>query len=102
MTNATIEAVTERIRARSAKRRRRYLDLIDAYDASVPARAKVAEPNQAHNSAGCALHEKTELLGGKWPAIGVITAYNDHNIVRSVRCPLGPTKQSKQCYKGYN
>jgi phosphogluconate dehydratase len=75
--NATIEAVTERIRARSAKRRRRYLDLIDAYDPSTPARAKVAEPNQAHNSAGCALHEKVELLGCRWPSIGVVTAYND-------------------------
>ena len=38
--NPTIEAVTERIRARSAKRRQRYLDLIDAYDATKPARAR--------------------------------------------------------------
>jgi len=75
--NTTIEAVTERIRARSAKRRRRYLDLIDAYDPTVPARTKVAEPNQAHNSAGCALQEKTMLLGGRWPALGIVTAYND-------------------------
>jgi phosphogluconate dehydratase len=75
--NTTIEAVTDRIRARSAKRRRRYLDLIDAYDPSVPARTKVSEPNQAHNSAGCVLHEKTELLQGRWPSIGIVTAYND-------------------------
>jgi phosphogluconate dehydratase len=75
--NFTVEAVTERIRARSAQRRRRYLDLIDAYDATVPARTKVSEPNQAHNSAGCALHEKTELLQGRWPALGIVTAYND-------------------------
>jgi phosphogluconate dehydratase len=75
--NTTVAAVTERIRARSAQRRRRYLDLIDAYDPTTPARAKVSEPNQAHNSAGCVLHEKTELLGCRWPAIGVVTAYND-------------------------
>jgi phosphogluconate dehydratase len=75
--NTTIEGVTERIRARSARRRRRYLDLIDAYDPSVPARTKVAEPNQAHNSAGCALQEKNMLLGGRWPALGIVTAYND-------------------------
>jgi phosphogluconate dehydratase len=75
--NPAIEAVTERIRARSAKQRRRYLDLIEAYDPSVPARTKVAEPNQAHNSAGCALHEKSELLQGRWPALGIVTAYND-------------------------
>lgn len=75
--NPNIEAITERIRARSATRRRRYLDLIDAYDPTVPARTKVAEPNQAHNSAGCALHEKNELLQGRWPALGIVTAYND-------------------------
>jgi phosphogluconate dehydratase len=75
--NSKIEAVTERIRTRSAARRRRYLDLIDAYDPSVPARKKVSEPNQAHNSAGCALHEKNELLQGRWPALGIVTAYND-------------------------
>src|SRR5690606_24950285 len=75
--NPTVEAVTERIRARSAARRRRYLDLIDAYDASKPARVRVAEANQAHNAAGCAAIDKGQLLGGKWPAIGVVTAYND-------------------------
>lgn len=75
--NPTIEAVTERIRARSAPRRRRYLDLIDAYDPTAPARTKLAEPNQAHNSAGCALHEKTALLHGRWPTLGIVTAYND-------------------------
>ena len=75
--NPTIEAVTERIRARSATRRRRYLDLIDAYDATKPARVRVAEANQAHNAAGCAAMDKITLLGGKWPAIGIVTAYND-------------------------
>jgi len=75
--NAAIAAVTERIRERSAKRRHRYLDLIDAYDPTVPARTKVGEPNQAHNSAGCALRDRDVLLGGRWPSIGIVTAYND-------------------------
>jgi len=75
--NPTIEAVTERIRVRSAARRRRYLDLIDAYDPTVPARTKMSEPNQAHNSAGCALRDREELLQGRWPALGIVTAYND-------------------------
>jgi len=75
--NPTIAEVTERIRARSAKRRRRYLDLIDQYDATQPARVRVAEANQAHNAAGCAAMDKITLLGGKWPAIGIVTAYND-------------------------
>ncbi|HRP11282.1 MAG TPA: phosphogluconate dehydratase [Terricaulis sp.] len=75
--NATLAAVTERIAQRSAKRRRRYLDLIEAYDASRPARTKIAEANQAHTSAGCAVQDKIQLLGGKWPSIGIVTAYND-------------------------
>ncbi|MBL8542776.1 MAG: phosphogluconate dehydratase [Hyphomonadaceae bacterium] len=75
--NPTIEAVTERIRARSAQRRRRYLDLIDAYDATKPARVKIAEANRAHGAAGCAVQDKIDLLGGKWPSIGIVTAYND-------------------------
>ena len=72
-----IEQVTERIRARSANRRRRYLDLIDAHDVTKPARVRLAEANQAHTSAGCAAQDKVRLLGGQWPSIGIVTAYND-------------------------
>jgi phosphogluconate dehydratase len=75
--NQTVEGVTERIRTRSAARRRRYLDLIDSYDASKPARVKIAEANRAHGAAGCAVQDKIDLLGGKWPSIGIVTAYND-------------------------
>ena len=75
--NPVTEAVTARIEARSAQRRRRYIDLIDAHDASVPARTRVSEPNQAHNSAGCVVQDKIALLGGKWPNIGIVTSYND-------------------------
>jgi phosphogluconate dehydratase len=75
--NPVVAAVTERIRNRSAKRRRRYLDLIEAYDATTPARVKIAEANRAHGAAGCAVQDKIELLGGKWPSIGIVTAYND-------------------------
>jgi len=73
----TLEHVTQQIIARSAKRRRRYLDLIDAYDATKPARTKIAEANQAHTSAGCSAIDKLQLLGGRWPSIGIVTAYND-------------------------
>jgi len=75
--HSTIEHVTQRIRERSAKRRRRYLDLIDAYDATKPARVRIAEANRAHGAAGCAVQDKMELLGGNWPSIGIVTAYND-------------------------
>lgn len=75
--HATIDAVTNKIIERSAGRRRRYLDLIDAYDATKPARVKLAEANRAHGAAGCPVQDKVELLGGGWPSIGIVTAYND-------------------------
>ncbi|MEQ1491952.1 MAG: phosphogluconate dehydratase [Terricaulis sp.] len=75
--HSTVEAVTKRIIDRSALRRRRYLDLIDGYDATKPARVKIAEANRAHGAAGCAVQDKIELLGGHWPSIGIVTAYND-------------------------
>ncbi len=75
--HSTVEAVTQRIIDRSASRRRRYLELIDSYDATKPARVKIAEANRAHGAAGCAVQDKIELLGGNWPSIGIVTAYND-------------------------
>jgi phosphogluconate dehydratase len=75
--NAAVETVTARIVQRSAKRRRRYLDLIDAYDATIPARTRLADANQAHGFAGCAAMDKGLLKDGKWPNIGIVTAYND-------------------------
>ncbi len=77
MAHATVEAVTKRIIERSAARRRRYLDLIDGYDSTKPARVKISEANRAHAAAGCAVQDKIDLLGGNWPAIGIVTAYND-------------------------
>jgi len=75
--NPIVEAVTQRIIERSALRRRRYLSLIDDYDATKPARVKISEANRAHGAAGCAVQDKIELLGGYWPSIGIVTAYND-------------------------
>ena len=75
--NPTVAAVTERIRARSAKRRRRYLDLIEAYDASIPARTRLADANQAHGFAGCAALDKAQLKAGRWANIAIVTSYND-------------------------
>ncbi len=72
-----VAEVTERIARRSAARRRRYLDLIDAYDATTPARARLADANQAHGFAACPAHDKEIIKAGKWPNIGIVTAYND-------------------------
>jgi phosphogluconate dehydratase len=75
--NATIAAVTARIAERSAARRRRYLDLIESHDATVPARVRLAEANRAHGFAGCPGQDKEALKLGRWPSIGIVTAYND-------------------------
>ena len=72
-----IEEVTERIEKRSAETRATYLELIRGRKPDGFARQKLADGNLAHASAGCAVMDKTQLLGANWPNIGVITAYND-------------------------
>lgn len=73
----TIAAVTARIEARSKHSRAAYLDLIRARRPDGFARSKLTEGNLAHASAGCAVIDKTQLLGSGWPNIGIITSYND-------------------------
>ncbi|MGB2179203.1 MAG: phosphogluconate dehydratase, partial [Hyphomonas sp.] len=72
-----IAEVTERIRERSAESRAAYLEMIRARRPNGFARGRLTEGNLAHASAGCAVIEKTQLLGAGWPNIGIITAYND-------------------------
>ena len=73
----TIADVTDRIRHRSRETRAAYLELIRSRRPDGFARMKMTEGNLAHASAGCAVMEKSELLGGGWPNIGIITSYND-------------------------
>lgn len=75
--NPTIEAVTKRIIERSAQRRSRYMALIDSRRSEHPARARLAAANQAHGFAACPALDKEQLKGGRWPNIGIVTAYND-------------------------
>jgi len=77
MTHPVIQDVTARIIARSKKSRAGYLAACEAQMRDGPRRRRLSEGNVAHASAGCAVLEKTELLGAKWPNIGVVTAYND-------------------------
>jgi phosphogluconate dehydratase len=72
-----IAEVTERIRQRSADPRAAYLEMIRSRRPKGFARQRLTEGNLAHASAGCAVIEKTHLLGAGWPNIGIITAYND-------------------------
>lgn len=72
-----LKEVTERIEARSKETRAAYLDLIRGRKPDGFAREKLADGNLAHASAGCAVIDKTQLLGASWPNIGVVTSYND-------------------------
>ena len=75
--NPRIVEVTERIRERSRDSRQAYLEMIRGRRPSDFARRRMSESSLAHASAGCAVIEKTQMLGAGWPNIGIITAYND-------------------------
>jgi phosphogluconate dehydratase len=71
-----LEAVTERIRARSHPRRSAYLERMrKAADAGV-VRAHLSCGNQAHAYAAMG-QDKATLAEGRAPNLGIITAYND-------------------------
>ena len=72
-----IATVTARIEERSRETRAAYLELIDASRPSAFARKRLSESNLAHVAAACAALDKTMMLGGGWPNLGIVTAYND-------------------------
>lgn len=72
-----IEVVTTRIQERSKDARAAYLEMVRSNKPKGFARNRLTEGNLAHASAGCAVIDKTQLLGAGWPNLGIITAYND-------------------------
>ena len=72
----TIEAVTDRIRARSEKTRTHYLDRCAKLAAAGPARAHLTCGNLAHVTAASG-EDKLPIAEGKGGNIGIVTAYND-------------------------
>jgi phosphogluconate dehydratase len=72
-----VQAVTDRIIARSSDARASYLDMVRQNRPHGFARQRLTEGNLAHAAAACSVLDKAELLGGGWPNLGVITAYND-------------------------
>jgi phosphogluconate dehydratase len=73
-----VAAITERIAARSAPRRRAYLAALDAVATeSRPRRAGLGCANQAHGFAACAPSAKSVLRRAERPQLGIVTAYND-------------------------
>ncbi len=75
--HASIQAITERIIERSSETRRAYLDSVAAAQNAAPPRDSLSAGNKAHAFAACPAHDKQALLGGQWPNIAIITAYND-------------------------
>ena len=73
--HATIDRVTDRIRARSQNSRASYLQKIAKAAEEGPRRAHLSCGNQAH--AYAAMPDKADLVGTRKPNIGVVTAYND-------------------------
>src|SRR6056297_826260 len=74
--NPTVEAVTDRIVARSRDARGRYLDKIARAAEAGPKRAHLSCSNQAHAYAAMG-EDKDPLVAEKSPNIGIVTAYND-------------------------
>ncbi|MCA0433830.1 MAG: phosphogluconate dehydratase [Proteobacteria bacterium] len=72
-----VSAVTEKLVARSASSRRRYLDRIAAATAQSPRRKALGCANVAHAFAACGAHDKNELRNGDGPNLAIVTAYND-------------------------
>ncbi len=75
--HAVIAAVTEKIIARSAVSRKRYLDKIDHAASHQPKRKSLGCANVAHGFAACGPGDKNALRNGSGANLGIVTAYND-------------------------
>lgn len=73
----TIQAVTERIRARSQDSRAKYLARIDEAKGKGVKRGHLSCGNLAHGFAACSPDEKAALAGSVVPNLGIVSAYND-------------------------
>lgn len=73
----TIQAVTERIRARSQDSRKAYLARIDAARSKGPKRGHLSCGNLAHGFAACAADDKAALADNVLPNLGIVSSYND-------------------------
>ncbi len=75
--HTVVEAVTGRIRSRSAGTRKEYLDRIERAAQAGPARGVLSCSNLAHGMAACDRASKDRLTDELVPNIGIVTAYND-------------------------
>jgi len=75
--NATVKAVTDRIRLRSTPQRNNYLQRIETAIEKGPVRKALSCTNQAHAFAAFPDLDKNLLVGMQQPSIAIVSAYND-------------------------
>ena len=75
--HASVQAVTERIAARSTASRQAYLDVLANAKKPGPYRGGMGCANAAHAYAAMPANDKLVLRQERQPNVGVITAYND-------------------------
>ena len=73
----TVQAVTRRIRERSAPTRTAYLEQIDAYRHRDRGADRMGCANVAHAVAGIPANDKFKVVAERAPNLGIVTAYND-------------------------
>ncbi len=72
-----VEAVTERIRERSAPARAAYLRIVDEAASRERGPDRMGCANVAHAFAGLPNNDKFRVIAEKAPNIGIVTSYND-------------------------
>jgi phosphogluconate dehydratase len=81
-----LQAVTQRIRRRSAGSRSRYLQQMEAARQAGTVRAQVSCTNLAHAFAAVPPGDKEVLRAARWPNLAIVSSYND---MLSAHQPLG-------------
>lgn len=74
---ATLDTITERIRARSKATRQAYMERCRAMQSEGPQRGTLSCSNLAHGFAACSPGDKQSLRLSNAVNIGLVTAYND-------------------------
>jgi phosphogluconate dehydratase len=75
--NPVLQAVTQRIRERSAPTRAAYLKRMAQLSGRTPGTERMGCANVAHAFAGLPSNDKFRVVAEKAPNIGIVTAYND-------------------------
>ncbi len=72
-----IQVITDRIRARSAMGRARYLERVDRLASRPPGAQRLGCANVAHAFAALPDHDKFKVVMERAPNLAIVTAYND-------------------------